>query len=78
MSYWKAGALSGYDATPIEVAGLVVGKKPGWILFHDGIAKRWLPKEHIIRYDKQRHSVTIPQWLMRRRRFYNAKANDVR
>ena len=63
--------VSGFDNTPVEITGRIIGKRAGEWLFYDGIGKRWLPREYV-RYrplEKGYCVLTLPQWLWKKRSF---------
>lgn len=68
MAVWSRGGLSGFDMTPVQLAGRFVGRKPGKWLFWDGTCGLWLPKEHVSyrRVGGGAIVVTIPQWLAKK------------
>lgn len=68
MAYWGRGNLSGFDSTPVQMAGRFVGRKQGKWLFWDGTCGLWLPREHVSYYRVGHGAIviTIPQWLAKK------------
>lgn len=72
MAIWHQGSLGGFDASKVELAGRIVGKRPGEWRFDDGEGIRWIPKEYIHKYRYLANGyciIVIPSWLAKRRRY---------
>jgi len=69
VAVWSKGGLSGFDGQRVELCGRMMVRRAGQLLFDDGVRRRWLPCEHLIRWQRVQgsyHIITIPAWLAKR------------